>query len=213
MDLVNIQILSDNYQLNYGVNSSVSCNITVKVTDFNDNPVNNYNVSIECPDDTSQTTRTGVTGANGVCNFTYTFSSGTGYRRFIVNNIKMISVYLYRDTGWFDALTYTSGYATKNDDVVKMRVVDKFVDIRGTYTNINAVTTPQNGNGLQVATLKYPQFAPSNSITAMMMNSPYKIYLELASDGTLWMARRGNTATNTQINASAWLYCYITYTI
>lgn len=215
MDLVKIKIIPSSYQLNFGLNSSVDCTVTVYVNDFNDNPVSGYAISIDCPDDSSQTTQTGITNANGTCTFNYTFSdtNGSGYKRFIVNNVISDSVFLYRDTGWVEALDYKSGYSNMSGSNVQMRVVDKVVQIQGFFTNASAVTTSNTGSGLNFATMKYPEFAPKQGVMEMMVRFPNKWFLELSSTGQFWMARHGTTTTNTQIAAGAWLQCDIMYMI
>lgn len=225
MELMNIRIIPSSYQLNFGLNSSISCTVDIYVTDFNGNPVSNYAISIDCPDDSSQTTQTGTTNANGICTFNYTFSdtNGTGYQRFIVNNVISDSIFLYRDTGWVkQALTYKSGYSDLNsgNEVtagashgVKMRIIDKTVELRGIFNNSSALTTRQDGYGTNVATMTYPQFAPSNAVMVMLSRGLDKYFLELNPSGNLWIGRHGTNTTNKQIPANSWIRCYLKYTI
>lgn len=216
MELVKISIVPDSYKLNFGLNDSVSCTISVYVNDFNGNPVSDYSISISCPDDTTQVIQTSTTDTSGLCSFNYTFNdtNGTGYRRFVVNDIVSENIFLYRDTGWVDALTYRSGYTLKTSgSPVMMRVVDKTVQIEGFFTNSSAVTTVQGGTGINFAIMKYPKFAPSTGVMRLIARTPQRWFLELTTTGNFYMARHGTTATNTQIPANSWLECSVMYTI
>lgn len=216
MELVKISIVPDSYKLNFGLNSEVGCTIKVIVTDFNGNGISNYPIIITCPDDTTQTTQTAITNNFGWYNFEYTFNdaNGTGYRRFVVNDIVSESIFLYRDTGWVDALTYRSGYTLKTSGrPVMMRVVDKTVQIEGFFTNSSAVTTVQGGTGINFAIMKYPKFAPSTGVMRLIARTPQRWFLELNTSGNFFMGRHGTTATNTQIPANSWLECSVMYTI
>ena len=218
MDLIKINIIPSNYKLNFGLKSEVSCTVRVIVTDFNDNGIPNYPISITCPDDTSQQIQTANTNTSGWCDFEYTFNDAngvTGYRRFIVNDIVSNSIFLYRDTGWVKALKYKSGYsAISSTPEVRMRVVDKTVELRGIFQNNSAVTTTQGGTGINVATMAYPKFAPNPAVMTMLPKGGiYKYFLELNTSGNVWLGRHGLNTTNLQISANSWLRCFFTYTI
>lgn len=217
MDLIKINIIPSDYKLNFGLNSEVSCTVRVIVTDFNGNGISNYPISIACPDDTSQQIQIANTNESGWCGFEYTFNDAngvTGYRRFIVNDVVSNSIFLYRDTGWVTALKYQSGYsAISSTPEVRMRVVDRTVELRGMLQNNAAVTTAQGGTGIHIATMRYPKFGPHNSVRALLPRGLDKYYLDLNPNGVLWFARHGTNTTNKQLGANSWIRCYFTYTI
>lgn len=223
LELINLTIAQEQTNFNFGLDNSVTVPLTVYATGFDGTPVANYPITVTSPDDSRVSTVTGSTNSNGVFTYDFTFLISTatgvptpfGLRRLVVNGYKNFVFNLYRDTDWFNALTYTGIFSDKTDYDVMMRVKNDIVQISGSFTNSSAFTTNSNGTGTKIGTLKYTKFAPNRlGILTTQSVASYKYMMEITTVGECWMSKAGwGNTTNTSIPKDSWITFVTTYMI
>lgn len=206
--------------------TSTSFDITVRLIDFEGNPVIGESVTVNSSTsgieteqgyfaDNNSDTITGITNTDGECTFKFTVQL-IGNCIFTCNNASL-NVRVYRDTGWV-GVSYASGYSNYNTThPLVYRVRDRFVEIRGMAKKSSAVTP--NMTATTIATI--PQmYRPTDGrivkclhFAGFNQNNANQILTEINYTYGIQFQRYGTTATNTQVPANTCLNVYMTYTI
>lgn len=207
-NLFNTSITCSSYYVNTESDSTIT--VTVKCIDFNGMPVSGREINLYY--DNSLLT-TDSTNTNGEITYNYNCENDTiGMHTFTTDTGGLTQIQVHRDTGWQN-VTYKSGYKNYNssEEVLKYRVINNIVEIKGVFTN-NSAVTPGNSN-VNFASIPV-QYAPTQKITLLQQGSgANKFYVVILTDGNLAWSRYGTTATTTQATAGSWLSCYAKYTI
>lgn len=204
-------------------NTSTSFDITVRLIDFEDNPVIGEEITVTSASagatpgyfTNNQATITSITNADGEATFKFTVNDIGNY--LFTCNDASLNVRVYRDTGWQN-VTYASGYANYDSThPLQYCVRDRFVEIRGMAKKTSAVTP--NTTPTTIATIPQVFRAKAGRVVKTLhfagynQNNPNQILVECNYTYGIQFQRYGTTATNTQVPANTCLNIYLTYTI
>ena len=204
-------------------NTSTSFDITVRLIDFNGDPVIGESVTVNSSSagitpgtfSNDETSITATTDTNGEVTFKFTVNDIGNYL-FTCNSVSL-NVRVFRDTGW-QGVTYASGYTNYDSGhPLQYRVRDRFVEIRGMAKKTSAVTP--NTTATTIATIpqifraKVGHKVGSLHFAGYNQNNANQIFVECNYTYGIQFQRYGTTATNTQVPANTCLNIYLTYTI
>lgn len=199
--------------INLGLNTDTTFTVTIKLIDFNGDPVIDTIATVEVFDgvfSNNDTTYTSITDTNGEFNVDVTASEEV----FLTCNDASLVINVYRDTGW-QTPTFQSGWSNYDSThPLKWRCVDKFVEIRGMVKKSSA-TTPDT-TAEKIASIP-SAFLPTQGVNGIHMagfnqSNPNKFLMEITSGG-IHFQRYGMTSTNTQCPANTCLNICISYLI
>lgn len=192
--------------------------ITVKLTDFNNNPVKNKSVSVSCDkgfftgDVRSKTLTTNNSGIATVDYWTWVFEVDV-----IRCNDQSIMINAM-DTGWIIPNVDNDNITQFNQGSLtfKYRRVGNFVETRGAFTNSSAITFNGTSDGTTLEVCRLPlSFAPLRSFKTVQQGSgAYKFYAQVNSSGIITLGRYNDSTTMSHdIPASAWINMNMLYMV
>lgn len=205
--------------------TSTSFDITVRLIDFEGNPVIGESVTVNSDTsggiaeqkgffaDNNSDTITGITNTNGECTFKFTVKY-IGNCIFTCNNASL-NVRIFRDTGWI-GVSYASGYSNYNTThPLVYRVRDRIVEIKGMAKKSSAVTP--NTTATTIATIPQMYRPAEGKIVKRLhfagynQNNANQILTEINYAYGIQFQRYGTTATNTQVPANTCLNIHLMY--
>lgn len=204
--------------------TSTSFDITVRLIDFEGNPVIGEEVTVNSSTSGAEAQQgyftnnnsyiTGITNNNGECTFKFTVNE-IGNCIFTCNDASL-NVRVYRDTGW-QGVTYASGYTNHDSYPLVYRVRDRLVEIQGLVKTTKAVTPNTTATTIatipQVFRAKVGQKAANLHFAGINQNNANQIFVECNYTNGIQFQRYGTTSTNTQVPSGTYLNIYLTYII